>query len=134
MFDDFPGVRRALITYLDGLYHSDTSRLREVMHEKASYSSVQNEELIYHTMDEYFPIVDARPSPASRNEPRYDRILEIRFAGSNTAFASLNCAIGDKYFTDFLTLIRHEDRWQIIAKVFHVDPLPLDLTSTEGPN
>jgi len=120
MIDDFPNVRAALQTYLDGLYHSDTKRLRQVMHRDAIYASVQDGELVYHTMDSYLPIVDARPSPASRNEDRADRILDIRFAGADTAFASLNCAIADLYFTDFLTLIKHDGRWQIISKVFDV--------------
>ncbi|WP_425407660.1 nuclear transport factor 2 family protein [Hwanghaeella sp.] len=45
----------------------------------------------------------------------------IEFAGPKTAFARVNCAIGERYFTDFLTLIRTEDGWRIIAKVFHYD-------------
>jgi hypothetical protein len=43
------------------------------------------------------------------------------FAGPVTAFVHAKCAIGPKYFTDFLTLIRIDGRWQIIAKVFHYD-------------
>jgi len=31
------------------------------------------------------------------------------------------CSIGPKFFTDFLTLIRTDNRWQIISKVFHFD-------------
>ena len=75
-------------------------------------------------MDEYFPIVDARPSPASRGEARRDRILSIEFAGPVTAFARVECAIAPKFFTDFLTLVKLDGRWQIIAKVFHYE-LPL---------
>jgi hypothetical protein len=37
------------------------------------------------------------------------------------AFARVNCAIDEKYFTDFLTLILVDGRWQIISKVFHYD-------------
>ncbi|MFM7333835.1 MAG: nuclear transport factor 2 family protein [Tabrizicola sp.] len=36
-----------------------------------------------------------------------------------TARAMLHCAIGDRFFTDFLTLIKLEGRWQVISKVFH---------------
>ncbi|WP_409934585.1 nuclear transport factor 2 family protein [Mesorhizobium amorphae] len=73
------------------------------------------------TMQEYFPVVDKRPSPASRGEPRADRIVSIEFAGPVTAFVRLNCAIGPKFFTDLLTLIHVDGRWQIISKVFHFD-------------
>lgn len=33
----------------------------------------------------------------------------------------VECAIAPKYFTDLLTLVRVDDRWQIIAKVFHYE-------------
>jgi 4-oxalocrotonate tautomerase len=72
-------------------------------------------------MAQYFPIVDARPSPASRNEPRNDRIVSLEFAGPVTAFARVECSIGPKFFTDLLTLIFVGGRWQIISKVFHYE-------------
>jgi len=72
-------------------------------------------------MKEYFSIVDKRPSPASLNEIRNDRILSIEFAGSVTALARVECSIGAKFFTDFLGLIFVDDKWQIISKVFNYE-------------
>lgn len=116
---DFAGVEAVLQDYFDGLYHSDTGLLARVFHKKAIYVSVTEGTLIHRTMDEYFPIVDAREPPAARGEPRADRIEGITFAGPSTATARVNCAIGPRYFTDCLTLILDEGRWQIISKVFH---------------
>lgn len=107
--------------YFDALYHSDTARLRRVFHPQARYVCATESPLVHLGMDEYFPIVDKRPSPASRGEARRDRIVSIELAGPVTAFARVNCAIGPKFFTDLLTLIRVDGRWQIIAKVFHFD-------------
>lgn len=107
--------------YFDGLYHSDTARLRRVFHPQARYVCATESPLVHLGMDEYFPIVDKRPSPASRGEARRDRIVSIELAGPVTAFARVNCAIGPRFFTDLLTLIRVDGRWQIIAKVFHFD-------------
>jgi len=70
-------------------------------------------------MDEYFPIVDKRPSPASRGEARTDQIVSIEFAGPATSFVRATCAIGPKKFIDLLTLIRLDGEWRIISKVFH---------------
>jgi len=77
--------------------------------------------MLHHNMDEYFPIIDNRPSPASRGEKRNDRILSIEFAGSVTAYAVVECSIATKFFTDFLTLIFVDRKWQVISKVFHYD-------------
>ncbi|AMS39227.1 nuclear transport factor 2 family protein [Aminobacter aminovorans] len=114
-------VAHALADYFDGLYFSDTERLSRIFHPQAVYACATEGELLRLTMEEYFPIVDKRPSPASRSEERFDRIVSIEFAGPVTAFAKLNCAIGRKHFTDFLTLVKLDGRWKIMAKVFHFD-------------
>ncbi|WP_299372665.1 nuclear transport factor 2 family protein [uncultured Kiloniella sp.] len=121
MSKDYQAVVNTIQVYFDGLFHSDTERLAQVFHPKAHYVCATDDPLLYLTMDEYFPIVDKRPSPASRGEARQDQILSIRFAGDNTAFVHLNCAIGEKFFTDFLTLILVDGRWQVISKVFDFD-------------
>ena len=114
-------VTSVLADYFDGLYYSDTSRLSRVFHPMAHYICATGGTFQYLRMDEYFPIVDRRPSPASRNEPRRDRIISVEFAGPVTAFARAECAIGSKFFTDLLTLIYIDECWQIVSKVFHYE-------------
>lgn len=117
----FAEITPVLQTYFDGLYYSDTGRLRQVFHPKAQYVCASDGTLLYRTMDEYFPVVDARPSPASRGEARRDAIVSIALAGPVTAIATVTCAIGTAQFIDLLTLIKLDGRWQIISKTFHRD-------------
>lgn len=105
--------------YLDGLHHSDTTRLRRVFHPQAVYATASQGQPLVLRMEEYFPIVDARPSPASKGEERMDEIVSITFAGPVTAWAQLRCSIRPRHFIDLLTLIHVDGRWQIMAKVFH---------------
>ncbi|WP_419904602.1 nuclear transport factor 2 family protein [Kiloniella sp.] len=121
MSSAYLAVEEAIGLYFDGLYHCDLDLLAKVFHPKAHYVCATEEFLMYLTMEEYFPIVSRRQSPASRGELRRDKILSISFAGPNTAQVTLNCAIGEKFFTDFLSLILVDGRWQIISKVFHFD-------------
>jgi Putative lumazine-binding len=121
MTTPYDEIVEVLGVYFDGLYHSDTKRLGRVFHPKAIYACATEGKLLHLGMDEYFPIVDKRPSPASRNEVRRDRIVSIEFAGPVTAFARVECAIGPKFFTDLLTFVRIDGRWRIISKVFHFD-------------
>jgi hypothetical protein len=118
---DFQAIAAVLGTYFDGLYNSDTRRLAEVFHPQAQYVCVTDGTLLYRDMATYFPVVDARPSPASRTEARRDEIVAIDLAGPVTARAVVRCAIGARLFTDFLTLVRLEGRWQIMSKVFHYE-------------
>jgi Putative lumazine-binding len=117
---EFTAVTSVLETYFDGLYHADSDRLGIVFHPKAIYATADETPLLCRTMDEYFPVVSKRVSPASRNEPRRDVIETIEFAGENTAFARVRCSIGTKDFIDFLTLVRTDGAWRIMAKIFHI--------------
>jgi Putative lumazine-binding len=117
----FNAVVAALQNYFDGLYHSDTQLLRQVFHPAAIYACATDGTLLTLRMDEYFPIVDKRPSPASQSAKRTDRILAIEFVGPVTALARVECSIKPKHFTDLLTLIMVNGRWQIISKVFHYE-------------
>ena len=121
MKDDFAAVAELLQLYFDGLYHSDTGRLRNVFHPDARYVCATEDELVNLSMAEYFPVVDKRPAPAASNQARRDRVVSIAFAGPKTAFARVHCAIGRKHFTDLLTMVRTPEGWRIISKVFHFD-------------
>lgn len=123
MDSPFNAIEQLISVYFDGLFESDTGKLKQVFHPKAQYACASEGELLYRTMDEYFLVVDNRPSPASRGEPRTDRVRSIEFAGPVTARACVNCSIGEKYFTDFLTFVFVDGRWQIMSKVFHAEPL-----------
>ncbi len=115
-----PDIITALQTYFDALYFCDMEKLARVFHPKAIYATADEVPLLYRTMEEYFPVVAARESPASRNEERRDHIDSIEFAGENTAFARVRCSIGTRDFVDFLTFVRTDGQWRIIAKVFQV--------------
>jgi hypothetical protein len=69
----------------------------------------------------YLEVVKNRPSPASRQDPRSDRILALEVPTPTTAHARVQCAYLPKRFTDDLTFVRSDGCWKIIAKVWHYD-------------
>ncbi len=117
----FHAIHSVLQLYFDGLYHSDTTRLAQVFHPDALYATAVGDKPIVWRMDEYFPVVDARPAPAASSLPRTDRVLSIELIGPVTAHARLQCSIPPRDFIDLLTLIHVDGRWQVISKVFHYD-------------
>lgn len=118
---DTDQIHTLLGLYFDGLYHSDTARLRQVFHPAAFYAAVMDGSLKNLTMDKYWPIVDARPSPASQQQARRDKILVMDVIGPTTALAKVECAIGRYFYTDLLSMIKLDARWWIIAKVFQAE-------------
>ena len=65
--------------------------------------------------------MDGRASPASQGLARADRIISIDMSDETTAIAKLNCAVPPRYFTDYLTLLKLDGRWQIVAKSFRFE-------------
>lgn len=117
---EYDAVAGVLGKYFDALYYCDTDKIREVFHDKAIYATADETPFLYRNMTEYTKVIAARESPASRGEPRRDVIDGIEFSGENTARARVRCSIGSRDFVDYLTLVRDEKRWQIIAKVFQI--------------
>jgi hypothetical protein len=117
----FNDIVAVLNDYFDGIHFSDTAALRRVFHPGAIYACATDGTLLQLQMEPYFAVVDKRQSPASLGQPRQDRIVSIEFAGPVTAIARVECAIAPKRFTDLLTMVLLDGRWQIMAKVFHFE-------------
>ncbi|MEM7500393.1 MAG: nuclear transport factor 2 family protein [Pseudomonadota bacterium] len=109
-----------LDTYFDALYEADGSKMDAIFHAHGVYATADELPTLVRDKETYLEVLRNRQSPQSRREPRKDFIDSVEFAGDNTARAQVRCSIGGSDFVDYLTLIRDEGRWQIIAKVFQV--------------
>jgi hypothetical protein len=121
MEDQATAVRRVLDDYFDGLYDGDTEKLGRVYHERVRLYCATDPELVELDLPSYLELVKNRPSPASRGDARFDRILEVSVPSRTTAHARVECAYLPKHFTDELTLINVEGQWKIVAKVWHYE-------------
>lgn len=116
-------IERLVGQYLDGLYQCDTTLLAKVFHPMAVYATAVGETPLVLRLHEYFPIVAQRDPPARKKAPRREEILSLDVVGPVTAMVKLSCSFFEKDYVDFLTLIKVDERWQIIAKVFHYEPM-----------
>ncbi len=122
MSTDVLAIRALIQQYLDGLYHCDTALLAQVFHPRALYATAVGPQALFLSMEEYLPIVAQRDPPARTQAPRRERILSIDVCRPATALVKLECSFFQKDYVDFLTLVRVEQGWRIIAKVFHFEP------------
>ena len=118
--DASPEITQIINLYFDTLYYCDLDKFDRVFHKKAIYATADEAPLLFHNMTEYRKIIAERVSPASTNELRKDFIDNIKLAGKNTAIVSVRCTIAQSNFIDFLTLVREDGQWRVIAKVFHI--------------
>lgn len=113
-------IHRTLHEYFDFLYFCDFKKLDSIFHPKAIYATSDESPALIRNMKEYKQVIAKRESPASKKDIRQDLIENIELAGDNTARAKVRCSIGNNDYVDFLTLIRVNNKWLIIAKVFQI--------------
>ena len=116
--DDTDIIKGVIQSYLDGLYESDAGKIASAFHPTSVLTSVSNGELVITPRDTWLDNVRARPSPQQRGLARDDRVLTIDLISPTMAYVKLNCAIPPRFFTDQLSLLKIDGRWQIVQKVF----------------
>lgn len=115
---EYADILNILEGYFDGLYHADTKKLRLVFHPDARYVNMIADDYMNKSLSEYFEIVDRRTPPASKGEPRADRIFSIEFGGSQMAFVRASMTMMGREYLDFLTLTHDQLGWRIMTKIF----------------
>ena len=123
----FDEIARALDAYFDGFYDGDVGKLERIFHPNAHLYSAADGPLMDDPMDAVYARVRDRTPPASRRQRREDRILTIDRSGPEAALAKVQLAIGEKLFTDYLTLLKIDGRWQIISKTYTYVPVAIEV-------
>ncbi len=118
MSADTAAIQAAVQTYLDGLYEGDADKLASVFHPTSALTYEQEGKLAVLPRDQWLAFVRGRPSPKSRGLARHDEILQIDQSSPTTAFVKLKCAIPPRFFTDYLSLLKVEGRWQVAQKIY----------------
>ena len=114
-------IEEALQLYFDALYEGDTEKVRNVFHENAHLYSGTGGNFVDMPLNEYVALVESRPSPKSQGAEPSGEILSIDQSGPHSALAKVALTIGSRRFIDYLTLLKVENRWVIIAKSFHFE-------------
>ncbi|KRR20857.1 hypothetical protein CQ14_26545 [Bradyrhizobium lablabi] len=117
--DDVKNIEGVIQSYLDGLYEGDASKIASAFHPTSALTSIDDGgELTITPRDIWLNNVKNRQSPKQRGLTRHDEILSIDLVGPTMAYVKLKCAIPPRFFTDQLSLLKIDDRWQIAQKVF----------------
>ena len=118
MTDDKPAIEAVVQLYLDGLYEGDVGKLAHAFHETSALTWEQDGVVSVMPRVAWLEAVGGRPSPKSRDLPRSDEILLIDQSSATAAFVKLKCAIPPRFFTDYLSLLKVDGRWQVAQKIF----------------
>ena len=115
---DRVAIEGVVKTYLDGLYEGDATKLASAFHPTSALAQSVDGKLVVTPRDVWLDWVKSRPSPKANGLARHDRVLSIDITSPVMAYVKLECAIPPRFFTDQLSLLKIDGRWQVAQKVF----------------
>jgi hypothetical protein len=116
--DERKAIEAVVQTYLDGLYEGDAEKLAAAFHPTSALTQWWEGELKIVPRDAWLEAVRNRPAPRAQGLARSDEVLSIDLVGPEMALVKLRCAIPPRHFTDLLSLLKIDGRWQVAQKVF----------------
>ncbi|MCA8100150.1 nuclear transport factor 2 family protein [Burkholderia contaminans] len=123
---EIDGIQHALQIYFDVMYECDLNKFDQVFHPSSSLFTMKNGEFNLRSFARYREEIAARKPPKSIQQPRIDDILQIEMLSSEIAFAQVRVRIFEKVYVDNLNLLKFDQNWMIVAKIFHhaetIDP------------
>ncbi|KRE00166.1 hypothetical protein ASE63_08740 [Bosea sp. Root381] len=125
MYNDLRAVEAATTTYLDGLYEGDVTKLAHVFHPTSALTTAQEDGTISIVpRDAWLAAVAARPAPKATGMARGDHILTIDLVGPTLALVKVKCQMPPRYFTDLLSFLKVDSKWQVVQKVYMTETGP----------
>jgi hypothetical protein len=117
--DDVKNIEGVVQSYLDGLHEGDAGKIASAFHPTSALTSISEAgELAITPRDVWLNNVRNRASPKQQGLSRHDQVLSIDLVGPTMAYVKLKCAIPPRFFTDQLSLLKIDGRWQVAQKVF----------------
>lgn len=119
----FTDIAQTIQIYLDGLYDSDTDKLRTIF-VPGSRLIRTDDGLNEMPFEAWCEVVDARPAPRGLGGSRdLEKIVRIELLDDGFAVAHVQCAIAPNLFNDTLDLVKTGGQWKISLKKYRVETL-----------
>jgi len=120
--NDDTAIREALQRYCDLLYSCDVGKFDDVFHANAQLQAVGPQGYTCWSSAQYKEVLRKRASPAAAGAIREDEIIAIDQSSDVSAAAKLKVLINGVRFCDYLSLLKIDGDWRIVAKVYCVLP------------
>lgn len=111
-------VREARQHYLQGHATGHGAHYARVFHPVSNLYFVRDGQLATRTSEEY--IAGAPGHPAADEAKRKRRIVMVDVTG-DAAVAKIELDYPGVLFTDYMSLLKVDGEWKIVAKIFHVE-------------
>ncbi|WP_405165396.1 nuclear transport factor 2 family protein [Nocardia sp. NBC_01499] len=120
-------IEEMLNDYFDVLYTQNMDLFDRVFHPSAVLYSAQDGVVVVRPRDEYRELMRARRAPEQNGAARDDIVLAIDMLSPEMAMAKVRLRLNDNIMVDYLNLLLVEQRWMIVAKLYHREETSTDV-------
>ena len=103
--------------YFLGMYEADIERLKSAFAAEAQIIGYYKGNKSFLSLSDFAAFVQASPVPKESGEPYDMKIISIDITDT-VALAKVEDLYQNLKFTDYLSLLKTEDRWVIVNKTF----------------
>jgi hypothetical protein len=118
---DIKHIRETVQLYFDGMYFSDGDKLKKAFHPSAVLTGHFNGGLIQLPIEKWIEMVAATPPPAKNDEVYSMRLVSLDL-DEPAAMVKVKDLYMGLWFTDYLSLLKIDNKWLIINKIFYHEP------------
>lgn len=117
MSEETDAIRRVVTAYLEGMIYGEDEKIRGAMHPLCMQAGHYKGQYEFLSLEDFI----AALKPEQREAPGTPFKHDITFIDvtGDMAVAKVTDECFGTSWTDYLTLIRHEGRWQIVMKAFY---------------
>lgn len=112
--EEIAGIRKVLDLYTGAAIQGDSKVARPAFAEAATMSFTENNKLVCVPIQALFDYYDS-----TGKQPASYEITDCNVA-EDVAMVRIESAFGEARFTDMFTLVKDNDGWKIISKIYHV--------------
>jgi hypothetical protein len=111
---EFELINQTLLDYIEGTANGEPNRLKRAFHKDFNLYYVQNDSLKIWIGQEYMAGVKE-----GQKSNRVGRVVSVDYTdNAATAKIEIDMPARKRIYTDYLVLLKYENRWQIIHKTF----------------
>ncbi len=106
-------------SYYDGMVRGDEDKLRHVFHPDCFVIGHLKGDLRWASVDRFIAAVTDTAGGRDLDDADYRNTINAVDITGDTAVARITNKYAGMWFTDYLSLLKHEGRWRIINKLYH---------------
>ncbi len=118
---EIAAITRTIEDYFNGMHNSDRRLIERAFHPDAVISGNFDGAYRRRTRDGFAEFVSTVPAPAKNGVPFDMTIVALDVTG-DAAVVKVRDLYLNRYFVDYLTLLKSNGAWVIINKTYHHEP------------